>query len=66
MGGLSIAHWLGIIVAGILLYYLIAFMTRSRRRRKLFNRAEQGAYGETPPEKPTPNSGRQTTGEADS
>ena len=27
MGGLSIAHWLVLIVAGILLYYLIAFMT---------------------------------------
>jgi hypothetical protein len=66
MGGLSIAHWLGLIVMGTLLYYLIAFIRRSRRRRKLFTRAERGAYGETAPEKPTPNSGRQTAGEADS
>jgi hypothetical protein len=57
MGSMSILHWLMLIVFGALVYVFIAFMTRSRRRRKLFTYAERPAYGETPLEPPTPNGG---------
>jgi hypothetical protein len=63
MGSLSILSWLVLIVIGVLVYLFFAFMTRSRRRRKLFNYAERRAYGEKA--EPTPNSGRQASKKAD-
>ncbi len=67
MGSMSIFSWLVIIVIGVLVYLFIAFVTRSRRRRKLFTYAERRAYGEqTPLEEPTPDGGQRTTKQADS
>jgi Ni,Fe-hydrogenase I cytochrome b subunit len=65
MGSLSIFNWLVLIFIGVLVFLIYAFLTRSRMRRKLFSYAERRAYGETPLEEPTPDSGRQTTRKAD-
>jgi hypothetical protein len=68
MGSMSIANWLAIIVIGALIFVFIAFVTRSRMRRKLFGYAERRAYGgqQTPLEEPTPDGGKRTTRRADS
>jgi hypothetical protein len=60
MGSLSILSWIILITGAALVYFIVAFITRSRRRRKLFARAERGIYGETPPKQPIPDGGRQT------
>jgi hypothetical protein len=52
MGSLSILNWIILIALAVLVYFIVAFITRSRRRRKLFAYAERGMYGETPPKKP--------------
>jgi hypothetical protein len=59
MGSLSILHWIMLIAGAAVVYFIIAFITRSRRRRKLFAYAERGIYGETPPKKTVPNGGKQ-------
>jgi len=59
MGSMSTWHWYLIIFIGVSLYLFIAFVTRSRRRRKLFTYAERRAYGEQSPlEEPTPDGGQ--------
>ena len=60
MGSLSILSWIILIAGATLVYFIVAFITRSRRRRKLFAYSERGIYGETPPKGTTPDGGQQT------
>jgi hypothetical protein len=64
MGSMSIFWWLVLIVLVVSVFLFIAFITRSRMRRKLFTYAERRACGEKPG--PTSDSGRQATKKADS
>jgi hypothetical protein len=44
MGSLSILSWIILITGAALVYFIVAFITRSRRRRKLFARAERDIW----------------------
>ena len=60
MGSLSILSWLELIAGAAVVYFIVAFIARSRRRRKLFAYAERGEYGEAPPKKPIRDGSQQT------